>query len=71
MSSRSDDGNRKLGIGGIGESDLSGESFIFFWVVVTETNLKFYCFSEFSFLTGGNHFSEGFLEELLIDFTKN
>lgn len=35
-------------LGGVRKSDLSGKSFVFFWVVITETDLQLHCLHEFA-----------------------
>ena len=53
----------------VGESDRSVESLILFWVVVSQTDLEFNRFDEFSLLSVGEHFSNALLKVFGTDLT--
>lgn len=50
------------------EFDGTRETLFLFWVIISKTDLKFDCFNEFTLLSVRNHFMDGLLEGVWIDF---
>ena len=71
MSSGTENGDTEAGLGGLREFDGTNETFIFFGVVVAETNLEFDGLDELTFFFGGKHFIDELLQIFLIDLAKN
>lgn len=49
----------------VGKSDTAGEPL--FGIVISETDLQFHGFEEFSFLSVGKHLIDGLLQEFRVD----
>jgi len=62
-----DQANLKVWSWDVWQSDSTGESLIFLWIVILEGNLQFNSLLEFSLFGFLLHFSDAFQDELVRD----